>query len=356
MKKSKRNFVGVDLFAGAGGMSLGAQLAGVDVVLAVEKDHHAAVTYAHNHPKTDLIIDNIENVRRIDVSRKNKITVLFGGPPCQGFSTSNQRTRNRKNPSNWLFKEFIRITRLWKPDWVVFENVRGIVETENGLFLDYVVRDFEGAGYTCSYGVLHASDFGVPQVRSRFFLIASRHGITLELPKATTHRYIIVSQAIADLPNLLNGASQDYLLYPRKARSNYAKSMRNGQAGCSGHLVSDNASHIVERYKYIPQGGNWEDIPERLMANYSDRTRCHTGIYRRLREDQPSVVIGNYRKNMLIHPWEDRGLSVREAARLQSFPDWYEFKGSIGFQQQQVGNAVPPQLAKAVFLALLDSE
>jgi DNA (cytosine-5)-methyltransferase 1 len=356
MNKSKANLVGVDLFAGAGGMSLGAQMADIDVVLAVEKDQHAAATYAHNHPKTELIVDNIENVSRIDVSRKDKVTVLFGGPPCQGFSTSNQRTRSRENPSNWLFEEFIRITRLWKPDWVVFENVRGIVETENGLFRDSVVRDLEEAGYTCSYGVLRASDFGVPQVRSRFFLIASRYGITVEMPKPTVYRYVTVSQAIVDLPSLPNGASEDYLPYPRMARSNYAKSMRNGHVGCNGHLVSDNASHIVERYRHIPQGGNWEDIPERLMANYSDRTRCHTGIYRRLREDQPSVVIGNYRKNMLIHPWEDRGLSVREAARLQSFPDWYDFQGSIGFQQQQVGNAVPPQLAKAVFLALLDSE
>ena len=110
---------------------------------------------------------------------------------------------------------------------------------------------------------------------------------------------------------------------------------------------------ILERYKYIPQGGNWENIPNRLMKNYADKSRCHTGIYRRLKEDEPSVVIGNYRKNMLIHPTEDRGLSVREAARLQSFPDWFKFKGTIGSQQQQVGNAVPPLLAKAVFTSLM---
>jgi DNA (cytosine-5)-methyltransferase 1 len=99
----------------------------------------------------------------------------------------------------------------------------------------------------------------------------------------------------------------------------------------------------------VPPGGNWKNIPKRLMANYQDRRRCHTGIYRRLKWDQPSVVIGNFRKNMLIHPVQDRSLSVREAARLQSFPDWFEFTGSIGFQQQQVGNAVPPMLAEVVF-------
>jgi len=342
-------FIGVDLFAGAGGMSLGAQMAGIDVRLAIDKDPHAAETYSHNHPGTRLIIDDIINLKRINVSKRGSTSVLFGGPPCQGFSTSNQRTRGRKNPANWLFKEFVRIAQLWKPDWVVFENVRGIIETERGLFRDSIVCDLEEAGYTCSCGVLCASDFGVPQVRYRFFLVASLHGIALEMPKPTKCRPVTVRQAIADLPSILNGAREDYLLYPRKPRSKYAKAMRNGHPGCNGHLVTNNALHIVDRYRYIPQGGNWEYIPERLMRNYSDQTRCHTDIYLRLREDHPSVVLGNYRKNMLIHPWEDRGLSVREAARLQSFPDNYEFIGSIGFQQQQVANAVPPLLAKNIF-------
>lgn len=354
MRNATRNFVGVDLFAGAGGMSLGARMAGIDVRLAVEKDPHAAATYAHNHPDTSLIIDDVANVRKITVSKRGKTSVLFGGPPCQGFSMSNQRTRNRKNPSNWLFREFVRIVNNWEPDWVVFENVRGIVETEHGLFRDFIVHNLEESGYTCSYGVVCASDFGVPQVRSRFFLIASRHGRTMDMPMVITRRPVTVRQAIADLPCLPNGNTDDYLSYPRKARSNYAKSMRNGQEGCNGHLVTKNASHIIKRYGYVSQGDNWEGIPANLMKNYADRTHCHTGIYRRLREDVPSNVLGNYRKNMLIHPWEDRGLSVREAARLQSFPDWYEFKGSIGFQQQQVGNAVPPLLAKSIFLVIVD--
>lgn len=355
MNDSRKSIIGVDLFAGAGGMSLGASMAGIDVRLAIEKDPHAAATYTRNHPKTRLIIDDIANVDMIDVSKRGKISVLFGGPPCQGFSTSNQRTRNLDNPSNWLFKEFVRMVQLWEPDWVVFENVRGIVETEKGLFRDSIVHDLEEIGYTCSSGVLCASHFGVPQTRIRFFLIASRHGILKQTPKPITRRPVTVRQALADLPVLGNGANIDYLSYRHKPRSKYAKTMRNGADGCNGHLVTRNAQSIIERYTHIPQGGNWENIPEELLANYTDRTRCHTGIYRRLQENQPSVVLGNYRKNMLIHPWEDRGLSVREAARLQSFPDWYEFEGSIGFQQQQVGNAVPPLLAKAVFSSIVGS-
>ena len=112
---------------------------------------------------------------------------------------------------------------------------------------------------------------------------------------------------------------------------------------------------MIERYNHITKGGHWEDIPDRLMKTYADKTKCHTGIYHRLDEKKPSIVIGNFRKNMLIHPRQDRGLSVREAARLQSFPDQYEFKGSIGFQQQQVGNAVPPLLAKAVFQSVVQA-
>jgi DNA (cytosine-5)-methyltransferase 1 len=352
MKNTQNKFVGIDLFAGAGGMSLGARMAGMEVALAIERDPHAAATYARNHPETRLIIDDIANVKEISVPKDERASVLFGGPPCQGFSTSNQRTRSAENRANWLFREFIRIVRLWKADWVIFENVRGIIETERGLFRDRVIAGLERAGYTCSQGVLCASDFGVPQVRSRFFVVGSLRGIRVEMPAPTLRTPVTVRQAIADLPSLENGADIDYLLYPRKARSVYARTLRNGQVGCSGHLVTWNADHIIERYRHIPQGGNWEDIPPCLMQNYADRRRCHTGIYRRLREEEPSVVLGNYRKNMLVHPWEDRGLSVREAARLQSFPDWYEFEGSIGFQQQQVANAVPPLLAASVIRTL----
>lgn len=356
MNKRKKGLIGIDLFAGAGGMSLGAQLAGINVSFAIEKDKHAASTYLHNHPGTKLLIDDIRNLNKIKVKDENKSTVLFGGPPCQGFSTSNQRTRNKENLSNWLFKEFVRIARLWKPEWIVFENVRGIIETEHGLFLDSIISDFEKSGYTCSSGVLCASDFGVPQIRSRFFMIASRNGHSVKMPKPTSNRPITVREAIHDLPSLPNGANENYLSYSGKARSSYAKSMRNDNLGCNGHLVTKNALYVINRYRHIQQGENWMAIPKNLMTNYADRTRCHTGIYYRLSENQPSVVLGNYRKNMLIHPWEDRGLSVREAARLQSFPDWYEFQGSIGFQQQQVGNAVPPLLAKTIFSIISNLE
>jgi DNA (cytosine-5)-methyltransferase 1 len=131
------------------------------------------------------------------------------------------------------------------------------------------------------------------------------------------------------------------------------RAFMNGTGDVQGNLVTRSADVIIERYRHIGNGGNWEDIPSELMTNYQDASRCHTGIYHRLEWDTPSKVIGNFRKNMLIHPQQHRGLSVREAARLQSFPDHYEFLNSIGFQQQQVADAVPPLLAEAVAESIL---
>lgn len=344
--------LGIDLFSGAGGMSVGATKAGVEIKVAVEADSRAAATYAHNHPGVKLINGDIRWVRSFQVKSKRAQVVLFGGPPCQGFSTSNQRTRSANNPENWLFREFLRAIKITSPDWIVFENVKGIIETEDGLFLEYVLDGFKKLGYTTTHQVLNAADYGVPQNRSRLFIVGSLHGATFRFPKKTTKRRVTVNEAIADLPRLTNGATYDWLEYRSPATSRYAKAMRGKMALSPNHYVTNNAPHILARYGHIPQGGNWEDIPARLMMNYEDRSRCHTGIYHRLKGDEPSIVIGNYRKNMLIHPYQDRGLSVREAARLQSFPDWFEFKGSIGFQQQQVGNAVPPLLAEHVFRAI----
>ena len=235
----------------------------------------------------------------------------------------------------------------------MFENVKGLLETENGFFLEAVLKGFKSAGYTTNHFVLNSADYGVPQKRNRLFIVGSLHGVKIDAPDRTTKKHVTVAQAFKDLPDLENGDAPDEKEYATHARTQYAKVLRGDLKKCYSNLVTNNAPPIIERYSHIPQGGNWENIPKHLMRNYTDVTRCHTGIYRRLKEDEPSVVIGNFRKNMLVHPWKNRGLSVREAARLQSFPDWFRFAGSIGFQQQQVGNAVPPILARAVFTQIL---
>lgn len=337
----------LDLFCGAGGMSLGAKMAGIEVLAAVDQDKYAIETYAYNFPKVKAFCEDV--VGFVDRAKDYRPDLIFGGPPCQGFSTSNQRTRNRANSKNWLFKPMMEIVKYTMPSWVVIENVRGLLETEGGFFLKLIEDELKASGYAVSSRVLLASDYGVPQNRSRLFVVANIDGKIFEFPNALTCKKVTVRDAISDLPALDNGACQDELPYNDVQPSSYAARLRGDQDTCFNNIVTRNAEHIIKRYMHIPQGGNWESIPEKLMDNYKDFKRCHTGIYRRLELDRPSVVIGNYRKNMLIHPVQNRGLSVREAARIQSIPDDFVFKGSIGFQQQQVGNAVPPQLASVVF-------
>jgi DNA (cytosine-5)-methyltransferase 1 len=347
--------IGIEVFAGAGGMSHGAQATGVQVRSAIEINKAACATFSANHPHTDVINSDVAMIERIEVGERNAPVILFGGPPCQGFSTSNQRTRNKDNQNNWLFLEFFRISDLLTPDWIVIENVAGIMHTANGDFLSHIASQLYDRGYEFTYGLLQAAEHAVPQRRQRFFLVA-RKGQSVKpldsIPKISGE--LTVRDAISDLPLLKNGDAQGHLPYRNISASSYANSLRGKLEECEGHLVTRNAPHIVERYPYIPSGGNWSNIPEHLMGSYKDRTRCHSGIYHRLSEDRPSIVLGNFRKNMLIHPTQDRGLSIREAARIQSFPDNYKFFGSIGFQQQQVGNAVPPRLAEAVFSFVME--
>lgn len=345
------SLVGIDLFAGAGGLSLGARSAGIDVRIAVDVNHWASKTYSYNHPHTLTLQSDVRSLHSIHLPIPKPPLIVFGGPPCQGFSTSNQRTRTPKNPNNWMFEHFVKVVKQLMPQWILFENVAGITHTAEGLFLSTIEKRFKRIGYQLAVGLLNSADFGVPQRRTRFFLVGRLDGDPPDLPvPARSVGHISVQDAIGDLPSLSNGADIDELPYRGPPASDYAQTMRSIMgASSTNHLVSRNAPSIVKRYRHIPPGGNWEDIPAALMKSYADRTRCHTGIYRRLDPHQPAVVIGNFRKNMLIHPYEDRGLSVREAARLQSFPDSYRFFGSIGLQQQQVGNAVPPLLARAVF-------
>ncbi|AWN49343.1 DNA (cytosine-5-)-methyltransferase [Methylobacterium terrae] len=341
--------IGIDLFSGSGGMTLGATLAGVKVKAAVEMNAAACKTYRSNHPSISLIEADLRTLENIDVGKRSEDLIIFGGPPCQGFSTSNQRTRNAANLKNSLYMEFVRLVSFMRPEWVVFENVAGILQTEAGFFSEAFQESLHKLGYEVCDALLNAAEYGCPQRRTRYFVVGALGRRPPDFPIPALDATPTLLEAIGDLPSLMNGASVDVLPYSGPPQSAYAASLRGQLEACSGHLVSCNADHIVARYSYIPQGGNWRNVPGMMRDGHDDRRRYHSGIYRRLREDEPSVVIGNFRKNMLIHPREDRGLSVREAARLQSFPDEYVFCGSIGHRQQQVGNAVPPMLARRVF-------
>ncbi|MCL2246954.1 MAG: DNA cytosine methyltransferase [Lentimicrobiaceae bacterium] len=351
-KKSSNTYTAIDLFSGAGGLSLGAQSAGFDVVVAVEKDKGAGLTFKKNHPNSIVMNDDIRDINT-QLLNINPF-IIFGGPPCQGFSTSNTHTRNLDNKNNFLFEEFVRFVRELSPEWFLFENVEGIVSFNKGNTIKHIERCFTNLGYTVSSKVTCASDYSVPQNRNRFIMLGNKSGIYFEFPNGKKTK-ITVAEAIADLPDLENGQQLEIGDYKNKG-SSYAKKMRKGSTKSLQNYVSRNADYVIERYSYIGQGQNWRAIPERLMQNYKNSQNCHSGIYKRLDPDKPSVVISNYRKNMLIHPFQNRGLSVREAARLQSFPDTFIFEGSIMEIQQQIGNAVPPLMAEAIFKKILSYE
>lgn len=348
-------YIGVDLFSGAGGLSVGAQMAGITVTHAIEFNESAAKSYIRNHPTTKVKCADIRHVDAKEfVTTDAPVFIIMGGPPCQGFSLANTMTRNMDNPNNSMFREFVRFVKDLKPEWFLFENVYGLTNINNGETEKMIKATFEQLGYKVTASILWASDYGVPQNRNRYFMIGNRLGIDFEFPLPVSHK-VTVGEAIDDLPTLANGDSFTELPYtiPYDEACAYAQLMRADSKHSTQNYVSKNNDLVIERYKHIKQGENWSAIPEELMENYADKGRCHSNIYRRLCSDKQSVVISNYRKSMIIHPTQDRGLSVREAARIQSFPDSYTFEGPLSHIQQQIGNAVPPLLAKAVVEKIL---
>lgn len=362
MDKIRQRPIAIDLFSGAGGLSEGFIMAGFHVAAAVEKDKSAVETQRFNHThwkqyRTKVLNDDLRNttdvISKLHAEGIERVDVVIGGPPCQGFSRSNMRTRRRDNPDNQLFRHYMRVVDEYNPKMVVLENVADLASFDHGGVADEIISAFRSVGYVADAAVLNAANFGVPQKRKRIFFLATRNGIPIQFPEpeiTDPARFISVWDAISDLPSLVNGNMVDEMPYlSNTGLTDYQKRIRKkGNHKVRNNIVTNNSSLVIERYSFIPQGGNWRNIPDELMSNYSDKERCHQWIYRRLSENEPAVVITNFRKNMLVHPRENRGLSVREAARLQSFPDDFVFLGGIMTQQQQVANAVPPLLSRAV--------
>jgi len=344
----------IDLCCGAGGLSYGFVQAGFDVALGLDIDEEVLKTYKRNLPRSSVLAADVRQIGPSKIlqhlsKKPQKIVGILASPPCRGFSQSNRRSRNLDNPFNLLYLEIMRLIGEFKPTWFLIENVWGLQHVASGHVEDHIIQLGNSMGYQVSTEILNTVDYGVPQKRRRIFFFGFLGKSRFIFPKFTGSSWVTVQDAIGDLPSLANGDKRDILPYRESGDkcSDFQLKMRglNGEPFVSGNLVTRNNETILRRYKHIPPGGNWKNIPPELMANYKDPAQCHTGIYRRLECDAPSVVISNFRKNMLIHPEEDRGLSVREAARLQSFPDSFIFEGSLGSQQQQVADAVPPLLA-----------
>jgi DNA (cytosine-5)-methyltransferase 1 len=360
----------VDIFCGAGGLSMGFARAGFSILLGVDNDERALKTYSYNHDCDYLNLDlSQQNSAKTVANAVNRISenedvdVVIGGPPCQGFSQANVQTRSADNPLNGLARRFLDVVKEIEPTCVVLENVPQLLTMYEGKFKKSIVNTLEDFGYFVDHEVLSADDFGVPQARKRVFFIGSKIGPP-SFPEEALGK-IPTKNAIFDLPPLPKGGGGSEVMeynptknpsYEEITDFGYIDSLRSGieEDIIYNHQSTRNRERTFRRFEHIPPGGNWRDIPEELMDNYTDRSRTHDHIYQRIDQNDVSKTVANFRKQMMIHPTQDRLLSIREAARLQSFSDDYQFVGGGRCaKQQMVGNAVPVRLAEAVAYPIL---
>lgn len=352
----------VDLFAGPGGLSLGFQKAGFNIVAAVECDPHATLTYEKNFPETNLIKKKIENVdpkklRNILLRDPHQEVVLIGGPPCQPFSSANRQTNGNNNPQASTIDHFVAFIEIIKPDAFLFENVVSFGYINKGKSRKNLEKKLEKNGFKTDIAIIESDKFDVPQHRRRLFIggIMKDHSRSFELtPKKRSRAKLTVRDAISDLPLLKDGGGgQDEAEYPkRKKLSPYQEEARKGSDKLYNHWCSKNSLPVIETIKCIKQGSSlkksWNELPESVKARYKNPDAIHDNIYRRLSWKESSPTIVHARRAMLLHPRVNRIITVREGARLQNFPDKFRFYGGIHTQYQQVANAVPPRVAEAL--------
>lgn len=356
----------IDLFCGAGGLSEGFRQAGFHVLAGNDFFDAAGATFAVTHPEAKFLPGPIQDHTAEDFLRaaglaRGELTVLVGGPPCQGFSVYNHQ-RGLHDERSSLYREYLRIVEGLAPEWVVLENVTGMTSAGGGAAVNAILAGLKKLGYDVQSQILRAEDFGVPQERRRIIFIGNRIGVPIRFPEPTHGAgrlpFVTVEGAISDLPPLENGEDRGTTPYRHEPRSEYQRSLRQGCNGVFNHAAAKLGAINCERLKHIPQGGSWRDIPVDLLPAGMRRAKRsdHTKRYGRLRWDGFASTIltkcdphwGAY-----FHPDQDRILTVREAARLQSFPDNFDFQGSRTEQYVQVGNAVPPLLGKAIATAIL---
>ena len=379
----------LDLFAGAGGFSLGFTIDGYKLEYALEIDEWAASTIKHNNPSTEVITSDIRNFQTpesIKEAVNNKsFDLIIGGPPCQGFSIAGPK-KDPKDPRNSLFVDFSRWVDVLRPKFFVIENVKGITSRKNAYdekVVDIIKATFNELGYSTEIWIMNAVFYGVPQYRERVFFVGNRLGIELGIPPYThfngdegiSHndvpKLITVGQAILDLPIINASEGADQLNYTLQPSNDYQIWARGDQTILYNHEAMRHTQRIIDRFNQIKCGESLSDI----SIEYGTKKRNGNGassdtVYdmnnRRLEPNKPSFTIPASFYSTFIHPVQNRNITAREAARLQSFPDFYRFMGKRTIisskllqrqnrhsenhlsQYNQIGNAVPPLLANAI--------
>ena len=315
----------IELFAGAGGLALGLEEAGLDTVLLVDIDKHACATLRENRPQWNVVCDSVANIDWKPYA--GKVDVVTGGFPCQAFSHAGKRL-GFEDTRGTLFFEFARCVKEVQPVIFVGENVEGLVRHDEGRTFKTMVAIMESFGYHVQWKVLNAVDYGVPQKRKRVIIVGTKPGITFEYPEPLKH-VVTLRDALKDVP--------------QSPGATYSK-------------------HRIEVLKLVPPGGSWVDLPIALQKEYLGKSFYSgggkRGMARRIAWDEPCLTLTtspSQKQTDRIHPEETRPFTVREYARIQTFPDDWRFSGGVGSQYTQIGNAVPVRLAKAVGLKIADA-
>lgn len=332
----------IDLFCGAGGLSLGFEEAGFESVLAIDKWEDAINTYNNNRKNKIGTTVDIHDFSNEDLEKfKKEVCGIIGGPPCQGFSMVG--TREKNDPRNSLYMEYVRFVSVIKPDFFVLENVSGLLSLSKGYYKEEILNQFTNLGYNVNYKLLTASDYGVPQSRKRVFFIGLRkdkfdHYFDFE--QINKKDMISTKEAISDL--LVANTSKNPMPYQVEANNDYQKLMRNNSNQIYNHEITKHTEQTKNIISMVPDGGNIKDLPEEYY-----KVRNYNAAFKRMNSKLPSSTIDCGHRNY-FHYKEDRVPTVRESARIQSFPDTYIFTGSKTAQYKQVGNAVPPLLSKSI--------
>lgn len=350
IEKKPSDFKILDLFCGAGGLSWGMDKNPYfKTMVALDFDEHAANTFKKNMPYAEVVVGDITEAkikeRVVALSQKAGVNMIVGGPPCQGYSMKGKKL-GLQDPRNFLFREYLDLVQRLQPDVFVIENVKGLLLSANGWFKDQIVSTIEDLGYTVRFGILNAANFGVPQARERAIFICSKHG-AIELPEATIKSKVTVRDAIEDLAYLESNEGDFQQEYITEPKSDYQIMMRAGSKKLYNHKASNHKQIAIDKLKMIPPEQGKEFLPEELHGKQKFKT-----TWGRLKWDEVSPTIdtrfdasSNGTNN---HPFLHRAITPREAARLQSFDDNFIFYGSKVYVRKQVGNAVPPLLAKAI--------
>lgn len=333
----------IDLFCGCGGLSHGFEKAGFEIELAIDLWEDAILTYNHNHKnKVGKLLD-IHDVTNQELEKfKGKIDGVIGGPPCQGYSTVG--TRDINDPRNHLYIEYCRVVEKVQPEFFLIENVRGLLTLGNGMFKKDIIKRFSKLGYNVSFKLLNAADYGIPQNRHRVFFIGLKNK-HYEFPKENTN-IVTSEEAIEDLPSLESDRTK--LLEPS---SDYQKLMRknNPENLILNHEITNHTEKTIKVISKVPDGGNIKDLPEEYW-----NIRKYNKAFQRMNSKKPSNTIDTGHRNY-FHYRYNRIPTVRESARIQSFPDNFEFLGSKTSQYKQVGNAIPPLLSYKIAKSILKS-